>query len=134
MTSKSLQELQTELADILVSRSLGLHQTSDAVRTNQLAAVTLQELIDESSEDAVLAFADNFHEDLLDVDDWADNFRESYCGEKTARELAVELVEEGCFGDVAPGLTYYIDYDKLARDLLMGDYWESESGHLFRSY
>lgn len=40
------------------------------------------------------------------------------------RDLAIEFVEEGLFGDIPERLEFYIDYDAIARDLSI-DYSEA---------
>ena len=40
------------------------------------------------------------------------------------RDLAIEFVEEGLFGDIPERLQFYIDYDAIARDLSV-DYSEA---------
>ncbi len=40
------------------------------------------------------------------------------------RDLAIEFVEEGLFGDIPEPFQFYIDYDAIARDLSM-DYSEA---------
>lgn len=40
------------------------------------------------------------------------------------RDLAIEFVEEGLFGDIPESLQFYIDYDAIARDLSV-DYAEA---------
>lgn len=46
----------------------------------------------------------------------------------TLEEVTVELVEEGIFGNIADNIKCYIDYEKLARDLSMDGYYETEKG------
>lgn len=99
--------------------------------------VELARLVDYASVEAVAAFVENYGAHYYPLDragDWAHSFCDSYIGYTTAREYAEELVDEGAFGDIPESLTYYIDYDAIAADLLQGDYWESEDGHLFRSF
>ena len=43
-------------------------------------------------------------------------------------EVAEELVEEGCFGNIADNIKCYFDYEKLARDLGMDGYHETDKG------
>ncbi|WP_432775644.1 antirestriction protein ArdA [Brevibacillus gelatini] len=42
-------------------------------------------------------------------------------------DVAAEMVDEGCFGSVPSSLSYYIDYEKIARDLKM-DGWYMHYG------
>lgn len=46
-------------------------------------------------------------------------------------DLAYELVDEGCFGDVADGLKNYIDYEAIAKDLGYDGYTETAYGVIF---
>ena len=52
---------------------------------------------------------DDFEVDIYEVDN--------------LRELAVQFVDEGLFGEIPEHLQYYLDYDAMARDLAM-DYAE----------
>jgi len=45
--------------------------------------------------------------------------------EDTMRDLAIQFVDEGLFGDIPQSLENYIDYDAIARDLAV-DYSETE--------
>ncbi|MEM5476885.1 antirestriction protein ArdA [Pacificibacter sp. AS14] len=36
---------------------------------------------------------------------------------ESLKELAEQLVDEGLYGDIPENLTYYIDFDAIARDL-----------------
>lgn len=40
-----------------------------------------------------------------------------YNGVDSLEDLAMELVEEGCFGEIPESLQYYIDYQAIARDM-----------------
>jgi hypothetical protein len=52
----------------------------------------------------------------------------------TLKEVAEELVDEGFFGDVSDKLKYYIDFEKLAKDLELDDYYETPDGVFFMNY
>lgn len=52
----------------------------------------------------------------------------------TLKEVAEELVDEGIFGDVSNKLKYYIDFEKLAKDLELDDYYETPDGVFFMNY
>ena len=54
--------------------------------------------------------------DSLDVDIYA---------VESLKELAEQFVDEGMFGEIAPSIANYLDYDAIARDLGM-DYTETE--------
>lgn len=47
--------------------------------------------------------------------------------ERSLRDLAIEFVEEGLFGEIPKHLEFYIDYDAIARDLA-ADYSVAEIG------
>jgi antirestriction protein len=44
------------------------------------------------------------------------------------KDVAYELVEEGCFGPIPDSIASYIDYDAIARDLGFDGYCETEAG------
>lgn len=46
----------------------------------------------------------------------------------TLEEVAEEMVEDGCYGNVDDNLKYYIDYGLMARDLRCDGYTETEYG------
>lgn len=54
----------------------------------------------------------------------ADDFDVQVYQASSMRDLAVEFVEEGLFGDIPDSLQNYIDYDAVARDLSV-DYSET---------
>ena len=61
----------------------------------------------------------------FDPDDiTSDDFEVDIYRHDSMRDLAVEFIEEGIFGDVPKRLQHYIDYDAIARDLEM-DYSEA---------
>ena len=87
--------------------------------------------------DAVRAYRDNMGENytpLLEWEDWIDEFEESYQGEMSTEDFAVQLADECYLGgkDVPQWVVLYFDYEKWERDLFMGDYWERD-GFIFRS-
>lgn len=43
-------------------------------------------------------------------------------------EVAEEMVDEGLFGDIADNIKCYIDYERIARDLDIDGYTETDSG------
>jgi len=46
----------------------------------------------------------------------------------TLEDVAAELVDEGIFGDLSDNIKCYIDYEKLARDLSIDGYHETDKG------
>lgn len=51
-----------------------------------------------------------------------------YPGCNTLEDLAYELVEEGCFGNVDDSIRCYIDYEAIGRDLGFDGYTETNKG------
>lgn len=49
--------------------------------------------------------------------DTPDKFDISLYRVDSLRDLAIDFVDEGLFGDIAPSIACYIDYDAIARDL-----------------
>ncbi len=52
----------------------------------------------------------------------------TYYPQMTLEDVAYELIEDGIFGDIADNIKGYIDYAKLARDLGIDGYYETENG------
>lgn len=52
----------------------------------------------------------------------------SFFPDKTMQEVAEELVDEGCFGDIPASIINYIDYEAIARDLRFEGYTEVSNG------
>ena len=50
---------------------------------------------------------------------------------ETLEDLAAELVEEGCFGNIPESIRNYIDYEAIARDLGFEGYCETTYGVLY---
>ena len=48
--------------------------------------------------------------------------------EERLEDVAYSLVEDGCFGSVGEGLSNYIDYTAIARDLSYDGYVERAEG------
>jgi len=96
------------------------------------AELALSSLLEDYDEHVVLDYVDNYHLAFDAADEWADNFRDEYIGELSARDYAEELLND--LGEVPTHLRYYIDYEKMGRDMIIsGDIWESDGGFLFRS-
>lgn len=53
----------------------------------------------------------------------------AYC--ETLEDLAADLVENGCFGDIPDSIINYIDYEAIARDLSFEGYTETTYGVLY---
>jgi hypothetical protein len=86
---------------------------------------------------AVESFVDAFGMDTDGSEDFErtlDAFESAYCGYKTARDYAEDLVDEsGELDGLSDLLRYNIDYDGIARDLVLGGDVTENDGHLFRS-
>ncbi|WP_171173700.1 antirestriction protein ArdA [Ruegeria sp. HKCCD8929] len=61
----------------------------------------------------------------FDPQDDPDHYGIDVYGVSTMRELAVQFVDEGLFGEVPEQFQFYIDYDAIARDLAV-EYSEVE--------
>lgn len=46
-------------------------------------------------------------------------------------DLAYQLVDEGCYGEIPDSLRNYIDYEAIARDLGFDNYYETTYGVLY---
>lgn len=107
----------------------------------QLETVVMLASLLEEHGAAFAAYIDNEGLDYASKD-WAvtvEGFEESFAGEHATEEaFAEELADE--LGAVPEDLTWpmsYIDWERAARDLFMGDYWSAPapSGvYVFRSY
>ena len=51
-----------------------------------------------------------------------------YYSDMTLEDVAYDLVEEGCFGELSETIKGYLDYEKLARDLSIDGYTENTKG------
>jgi antirestriction protein len=47
---------------------------------------------------------------------------------QTLQDVAEQLVDDGCFGDIPKAIASYIDYDAIARDLSFDSYVETSDG------
>lgn len=66
--------------------------------------------------------------------DWIGDFEEAYQGEwNSAQEFADQLADDTITGELPEVAQIYFDYQKFARDLFLGDYWES-NGYVFRAH
>lgn len=50
---------------------------------------------------------------------------------ETLEDLAMELIDEGAFGDIPKSIANYIDYEAIARDLNYDSYYETSKGVLY---
>jgi antirestriction protein len=95
-------------------------QLAEALGINQATICGIIELIDEWSNDqkmrAIIAVGecgyscdlDSFDPNAIDLD---------YYEIDSLRDLAVQFVDEGLFGDIPENIRIYLDYEMIARDL-----------------
>ena len=95
------------------------------------AELALCELTDEYDVAAIAAHVYNCGLKLDKADDWAYDFRESYIGVMTPAEYAEQLIDGVV--DIPEELQYYIDYEKMGRDMEMGGDIVEIDGYLFRT-
>ena len=72
------------------------------------------------------AYASNFHLDLSEIADWYTDCDEAYYGDFDCEaDFAMQVIEDsGIDTDSLPDLIkWHIDYDGVARDLLIDDFW-----------
>lgn len=76
---------------------------------------------------------ENFHLEKPSEDDW-EECKDCFQGEfRNAGDFAEHLCEEfNTLEEIPENLRFYFDFDAYGRDLLMGDYWQSE-GYYFRN-
>lgn len=92
------------------------------------------EAVDRSHLDAdiVAAYCDN-------IGDWTEdavsNAEDAYAGTfDSPEDFGEDMAEQtGMLESVPENLRYYFDFEKFARDLLMGDYFEAD-GHYFHNH
>ena len=66
-------------------------------------------------------------------EEWVSEFEEAYQGNWGSRQdFADHLADETLTYDLPEVAQLYFDYEKFARDLFYGDYWES-NGFIFRN-
>jgi antirestriction protein len=81
----------------------------------------------EDTDEAALLAAYRANCGAGDLADDLKDMREAYQGEFPTREdFAGSLIDDGLFGEVSESLGFYIDYEKMARDLFSGDYWSAD--------
>ena len=101
---------------------------ADAFGLNQASVFRIIELIEEWNEDQkrrfIIAVGEcgySFDSDTVDTDD----FEVEIYADISLRELAMQFVDEGLFGEIPERIQGYLDYDAIARDLGM-DYSETD--------
>ena len=84
--------------------------------------------------DAFEVFMDFYSGNDEEISDLVSKFDDRYQGEWDSEEdFAEQLFDEYYANDIPENLRYYIDYEKFARDLFMGDYYY-ENGFVFSNY
>lgn len=103
---------------------LKIDENSDIDELNELAEEL--EALDNYDLEKLEAILESEGGTLRDALDNIDNY--TYYQGKSLEEVAAELVEEGCFGDIPESIANYINYDAIARDLGFDGYTETENG------
>ena len=84
--------------------------------------------------DAFEVFMDFYSGNYEEISDLVSKFDDRYQGEWDSEEDFAEQLFDECYAhDIPENLRYYIDYEKFARDLFMGDYYY-ENGFVFSNY
>ena len=84
--------------------------------------------------DAFEVFMDFYSGNDEEISDLVSKFDDRYHGEWDSEEDFAEQLFDECYAhDIPEYLRYYIDYEKFARDLFMGDYYY-ENGFVFSNY
>lgn len=65
------------------------------------------------------------YKEALDVFESGDY---QFYSDMTIEQVAEELVDEGCFGEIPDAIKFYIDYEAIGRDLSIDGYHETSKG------
>ena len=108
----------------------------ECTANDYIAEIIAENNLDESIYDSALrswvANAPTYYK-WEDWEEWFDDFNESFQGwYQSQQEFADELADEIITPELSETGQLYFDYEKFARDLFLGDYWESD-GNVFRS-
>lgn len=76
----------------------------------------IKEFAECDNQDAFMAYLENVNENA----DY-DEFEQNYCGEWGSKQEFAEETFNECF-DVPDNISYYIDYEKFARDIFIDSY------------
>ena len=114
-----------------------VHPVVTLTACKECAYQAVGEAIEESGRDFLAVFhysAYIWGRPLEEWENWSDEFDESYSGSFNSDEdFAEDLADQtGLLEAIPENLRCYFDFEKFARDLLMGDYWEVK-GHYFRN-
>lgn len=112
-----IQFIDGEALDCQLFEALNINQS------NILAFITkIDEWEDWQKKDLIVAVGECGYAFDIACDDPDDLDVDLYT-EMTLKDLAENFVDEGLFGDIPERLSFYLDYDAIARDLAM-DYTE----------
>lgn len=103
---------------------VGEYEDLDAL--NELAE--RYENLHEYEQEAVTAIIEAEGYDLEEALDIVEDGRYVFYKGQDLEDVAYDLVEEGCFGDIADSIKNYIDYEAIARDLGFDGYTETKGG------
>lgn len=114
----AIHDYETDITDLKINE----YEDIDAL--NELAKEI--ETLDEYDRYILNAIIDARGEDLKSA---LDHIGEAtfYPG-YTLEQVAEELVDDGCFGEIPESIACYIDYEAIARDLSMDNYYEVSNG------
>ena len=91
----------------------------------------LDDIIEYLGENEVKAYLEEFGiKSLDDLRDLRSTELYLYADCDTLSDLAYELVQEGCYGEIPDSIVNYIDYEAMGRDLSFDGYYETSYGVL----
>lgn len=105
---------------------LKIGEYEDLETLNELAE--RYENLDEYEQETVAAVIESEGYDLAEAMDIVEDGRCVFYRGQDLEDVAYDLVEEGCFGDIADSIKNYIDYAAIARDLGFDGYHETTNG------
>ncbi len=114
-----IEFIDGEAIDCDLAKAWGLNQANFAAYLD--AAATWQDF--EKTAFIVAVGECGYDFDPASVD--PDSYDVDIYFEDSLRDLAIQFVDEGLFGDIPKSLEFYIDYDAITRDLAV-DYSETE--------
>lgn len=84
--------------------------------------------LDECELEALKAYLDAVDNDLDAALDCIEGGDYCFYPNMDIEDVAAELVEEGYFGEIPKSIAYYIDYEAIARDLSIDNYYDASNG------
>jgi antirestriction protein len=111
------------ITDYEAPEGMRIDEYDNIYKLNELAAA-----IEDS--DIIAAYLEAVGGDLEEALEHVDNCI-LYSDCETLEDLAAELVDEGCFGDIPDSIINYIDYKAIARNLGFDSYYETSYGVLY---